>query len=83
MKILDVPARLRIYLDDSVTEEQIEKLFAEISRGDFPVVEASNCKELEIEVKDHVSVTHSLNRDLVKDVDLWGVPDKGYILHEL
>ncbi|EPT2759188.1 hypothetical protein ACA544_18175 [Vibrio cholerae] len=82
MKVLEIPATIRIFLNDSVTQEQIDQIAKDCSYGDFAFIEAGDSPEFEKKIRDYVS-TDSDNGQVIAEVDLWASLDKPHSLSEI
>ncbi|EGR4074870.1 hypothetical protein DDO73_17585, partial [Vibrio cholerae] len=82
MKVLEIPATIRIFLKDSATQEQIEQIAKDCTNGDFAFIETGDSPEFEKAIRDYVS-TDSDNGQVIAEVDLWASLDKPHSLLEI
>ncbi|CAH6977248.1 conserved hypothetical protein [Vibrio chagasii] len=74
MRILEKQVTVRLFVDDSVTDEQLAQMSEILSDKDFPVIESDENTDTELTQALTKAITESDTHlgALVKDSDMWG-----------
>ncbi|WP_390240852.1 hypothetical protein [Vibrio sp. R78045] len=82
MKILDTTMVVRVLVDDSVTDDQLEAIQGALHSGSESVISADTKLNYMEAIKEHVEVESKPLSQLIKGADMWS-PDKksGYHIH--
>lgn len=82
MKILETTMVVRVLVDDSVTDKQLEAIQGALHSGSESVISADTNLNYMEAIKEHVEVESEPLSQLIKAVDMWS-PDKksGYHIH--
>lgn len=86
-KLIAIPVTLRLEVPANLSEDDIKKLVANLTVGDFGIYPDDRTGSLKEEVKDHIESNGDDEDTLrltsqIKDVDLWAESDN-YTIIEL